>query len=263
MKKFMSDFWPYIATAIIIGVFALCPSLANATPNVTNTVLMVDQNKNLNVEGIASVEDVSTNAVRVQIAQAAAQAAQNTARGVTNAINGVVANIMSNNVVIYRSGFTDSFSALVIITENDKVYINNCAFSHTADTITANLSYVTTADLGIVKPAVYGSNTCTNRADFTQIDANNVTTPVFHPGEIIFAEQTFSGYYTITVTVPNCPSTSSYFMWIKIEADTPSGEGTTLDLPNGVTGGATTTVIWGNKELIFRGGVLTGVNDAN
>jgi len=263
MKKFMSDFWPYIATAIIIGVFALCPSLANATPNVTNTVLMVDQNKNLNVEGIASVEDVATNAVQVQIAQAAAQAAQNTARGVTNAIQGVIGNIMSNNVVVYRSGFTDSFAALVIFTENDKVYITDCAFQHTADTITAQLSYVCTADIHTVKPTIMGSNTCTNRTDFTQIPDGDVTDPVWHPGTIVFSEQEFTGYYTTTVTVRNCPSTSSYFMFVKVEADTPSGEGTTLDLPNGVTGGATTTVVWGDKELIFRGGVLTGVNDAN
>jgi len=248
---------------IVFLASAITLFYAFADHNVTNTVLMVDQNKNLNVEGIASVEDVATNAVQVQIAQAAAQAAQNTARGVTNAIQGVVANIMSNNVVVYRSGFTDSFSALVIFTENDNVYINNCAFQHTADTITAELSYVCTADIHTVKPIIMGSNTCTNRSSFEQIPEADVTDPVWHPGEIVFAEQTFSGYYTTTVTVRNCPSTSSYFMWVKIEADTPSGEGTTLELPNGVTGGATGVFVWGDKRLTFRGGVLTGVQDAN
>ena len=40
-----------------------------------------------------------------------------------------------------------------------------------------------------------------------------------------------------------------------------SGDGTTLDLPNGVTGGYTGDVVWGDKVLTFRGGVLKGVAD--
>ena len=42
----------------------------------------------------------------------------------------------------------------------------------------------------------------------------------------------------------------------------PSGDGLTLDLPNGVTGGYTGEVEWGDKVLTFKGGMLTGVADA-
>ena len=40
-----------------------------------------------------------------------------------------------------------------------------------------------------------------------------------------------------------------------------SGDGVTLDLPNGVTGGVTGVYTWGDKRLSFRGGVLVGVSD--
>ena len=106
MKRFL-----FIA---LIVMAELCPAA-----NVTNTVMMVDQRGHLNVEGVASVEDVATNAVKATIAEQKAAAAQHTAQGVTNALQAVAENIMSNNVVIYRSGFSDSFSALVIITDDE------------------------------------------------------------------------------------------------------------------------------------------------
>ena len=113
MKRATLFFFLILLLAIFAGLTAA------AAPNVTNTVMMVDQRGNLNVEGVASVEDVATNAVKVQIAEAKAAAAQDTARGVTNALQAVAENIMSNNVVIYRSGFSDSFAALVIFTDDD------------------------------------------------------------------------------------------------------------------------------------------------
>ena len=85
-------------------VFAFAAFAASAF-NVSNKTVMVDQRGNLNAEGIASVQDVATNAVKAQVAEAKAEAAMTTARGVTDAIQGVVGNIMSNNVVVYRSGF--------------------------------------------------------------------------------------------------------------------------------------------------------------
>ena len=247
-------------------LFLLCAAAtaaAVAAPNVTNTVMMVDQRGNLNVEGVASVEDVAMNAVKVQIAEAKAEAAQTTARGVTNAINAVVENIMSNNVVVYRSGFSDSFAALVVFTEDDILEITEARWiEKTAARIVVEIDYVSTANLGTIKPAVLHHNTIEGgRENFEELSEANVTAPVYHVEERTYDGQTFAGYYTITATIPNPASTTSYFLWIRADADAPSGDGTTLDLPNGVTGGVSGEYVWGDKVLTFRGGVLKGVRN--
>lgn len=249
-----------------LALFALAAAAmlaANAAPDTTNTVMMVNQRGELNVEGVASVADVATNAVKVQIAEAKAEAAQDTAEGVTNAISAVVGNIMSNNVVIYRSGFSDSFASLVIFTENDLLAIIDARWQVSAAQIVVEVDYVTTANLGTTKPLVYCHNSLDGgTANFDEVPDGSVTTPVYHSGAREYNGQSFAGYYTLTATIQNPESTNSYFLWIKADADTPSGDGTTLDLPHGVTGGATETVTWGDKVLTFRGGVLVEVTDA-
>lgn len=247
-------------------LFLLCTAAtvaAIAAPNATNTVMMVDQHGKLNVEGVASVADVATNAVKVQIAEAKAEVAQETARSVTNAINAVVENIMSNNVVVYRSGFSDSFAALVTITADDFVAIVEARWiEKTTSRIVVEIDYVSTANLGTVKPAVMHYNTLEGgRTNFLELADANVTTPVYHADERTCAGQTFAGYYTIRATIPNPANTTSYFLWIKAEADAPAGDGVTLDLPNGVTGGVSGEYTWGDKVLTFRGGVLMGVRN--
>jgi len=238
-------------------LYAFCLSVAAyAAPNITNTVLMVDQHGNLNVEGVASVEQVATNAVKVQIAEAKAEAAQSTAQGVTNALNTVVENIMSNNVVIYRSGFSDSFAPLVVISDSDKLVISSIRqLEANASRVRVALEYVLTANIGSVKPVVMANNTLDRGTQFSEVDAANVTTPVYHAGDVVVAGDTFAGYYSMEVTVPNPASHTSYFFWIKADVDAPSGDGTTLDLPNGYSGDVT----WGDRVLTFRGGVLVEV----
>lgn len=252
-----------ILTCGLCAAYILCAAYTAAASNLTNTVLMVDQRGSLNVEGVASVEDVATNAVKVQIAVVKAEAAQNTARGVSNSISTVVENIMSNNVVIYRSGFADAFAPLVLITDDDTLAMVEARWlERSASQIVVELDYVSTADLGAIKPTVMHRNTCASRADFAELDDANVTSPTYHAGQRTVGGQTFAGYYTVTVTIPNPASHTSYFLWIKAEADTPSGDGTTLDLPNGVTGGVTGEYTWGDKVLTFTGGVLMGVQNA-
>jgi len=250
---------------LLCGLCAAATAAAVAAPNVTNTVMMVDQRGNLNVEGVASVADVATNAVKVQIAEAKAEAAQTTAHGVTNAINTVVENIMSNNVVIYRSGFSDSFAALVVIGENDILGVVELRWiEKTAARIVVEIDYVSTADLGTIKPAVLHHNTLDGgRANFEELAEANVSAPVYYDEERIYNDQPFEGYYTIRATIPNPASHTSYFLWIKAEGDAPSGDGATLDLPNGVTGGVSGEYVWGDKVLTFRGGVLKGVRNVD
>lgn len=248
---------------LVLSLLLVAAASAVAAPNVTNTVMMVDQRGNLNVAGVATVEDVATNAVRVQIAEAKAAAAEQTASQVSGAIQGVVDNIMSNNMVVYRSGFSDSFAALVAFTDADKLEVCDCRWSASAAQIVVEVDYVSTVNLGTVKPVVLAHNTLVAGDDFDELPDANVSTPVYHAGQRTFKGQTFSGYYTITATIPNPASTRNYFLWLKLSGDAPQGDGTTLDLPNGVTGGVTGDYVWGDKVLSFEGGVLKGVTDAN
>ena len=248
--------------AAIAFAFAVCTGMHAA--NVTNTVLMVDQNGNLNVEGVASVADVATNSVKAQIAEAKADAAQATAQGVSGAINAVVDNIMSNNVFVYRSGFSDSFAPLVAVSESDILAVCDIRKLESSSTrIVVAIDYVTTVNLGTVKPAVMFREALEGpRDNFSELPDGMVSAPEYHQGTHTFAGQTFTDYYTITATIQNPTYWASHFFWIKAELDAPSGDGTTLDLPNGVTGGVTVEVTWGDKVLTFVGGLLKGVRDA-
>lgn len=241
----------------------LVVGLALAAPNVTNTVMMVDQRGNLNVEGVASVAEVASTAVKAAIAEEKAAAAQAAADGVTAALQTVAGNIMSNNVVIYRSGFSDSFSALVVFSPSDYLAIVDARWIERGPSrIVVDVDYVSTANIGLVKPLVYHRNTLTNKVDFDELADANVTTPVYHAESRTYKGDTFAGYYTIRATIPSPAGSESYFLWIRVEGDMPSGDGLTLDLPNGVTGGYTGEVEWGDKVLTFKGGMLTGVDDA-
>lgn len=248
--------------------FALIASLTLfGAGEITRTPLMVDENQNLNAEGVASVEDVATNAVKVQIAVAKAEAVEQTAIQVKGDIDTVVDNIMSNNVVVYRKGFADSFAAYVVFTENDKLLITDVVFRRTGANLEVDLEYVCTADVGASKPKVMHHDTLQGgKANFDELEDSSVTSPVFHSGtQIVENDQgesfTVSGYYTLTATVAGAGSENSYFIWIKIDADVPSGQGMTLDLVNGVTGGRTLDVHWGGYILSFVGGVLKEVGD--
>lgn len=245
------------------AALALVYMPATAAPNVTNTVLMVDQRGALNVEGVASVAEVATNSVKAQIAEAKAEAAQQTAHGVTSAIQSAVGNIMSNNVVIYRSGFSDSFAALVQFSPNDKLVISEIRpVEQSAARVRVVLEYVSTANIGALKPVVMANNTLDGATQFAEVADANVTDPVYHDTPKTIGADTFDGYYSMAVTIPNPNSAAHYFFWIKVNADAPSGDGTTLDLPHGVTGGISGDFTWGDKVLTFSGGVLMAVQEA-
>lgn len=243
-------------------VFAFAAFAASAF-NVSNKTVMVDQRGNLNAEGIASVQDVATNAVKAQVAEAKAEAAMTTARGVTDAIQGVVGNIMSNNVVVYRSGFIDGFAPLISLGPNDWLKILQFRpVSTTASSVVVDLDYVLSTDIGAVKPIVYASNSCTNRAAFPQVPDANVTSPVYTAESQEVNGQTVAGYYTVRVSIPNPDVSSTYFYWVEVDGDAPLGDGAALELPNGVAGGLTTEVTFGDVIITFEGGLGKAVRNA-
>ena len=249
--------------ACVVPFVAWCETVINIDPNpdTTNTVLMVDQDGGLNVAGVASVEDVATNAAKVVVAEQKAEIAQQTAASVSNSIDTVVQNLMANNEVIYRSGFSDSFAPLVVFTDSDVLAITDARWlSRSASQLVVDIDYVCTADMGTTKPTVMHRQTIEGGGgNFAELADSGVSQPVYHAESREYGGQTFAGYYTIRATIANPVSTTSYFLWIKADADAPSGAGATLDLANGVTGGVTETVTWGDRVLTFRGGVLMEV----
>lgn len=243
-----------------IAVFAAC-SLAALAHDTTNTVLYVDQNGRLNAEGVASVENVASNSAKVAVAEQKAEIAQNTAVAVSNSIQAVVQNLMANNEIIYRSGFSDAFAPLVVFTDSDKLAMTDARWTEkSAARLVVEIDYVCTKNMGTTKPTVMHRETLDGqRTNFSELSESNVSTPVYHAEEREFGGQTFAGYYTVSATIPNPSGTTTYFLWIKAEADSPSGDGATLDLPNGVTGGMSCTVTLGDKSLTWVGGVLMEV----
>ena len=253
-----------IILACAVPFVAWCETVIDfGTPNTesTNTVLMVDQNGDLNVKGIASVENVASNAAKVAIAEQKALIARQTASSASNSIDTVVQNLMANNEVIYRSGFSDSFAPLVVFTDSDILAVVDARWTErSAARLVCEIDYVCTINLGAMKPTVMHRETIGGpRTDFAALADANVTAPVYHAEQREYSGQTFAGYYSVTATIPNPASTTTYFLWIKCEADAPSGDGATLDLPNGVTGGRSVTVELGNKTLTWVGGVLMEV----
>lgn len=235
-----------------------CAAFGGAT---TNDVLYVDQDGRLNAQGVASVEDVATNAAKVAVAEQKAEIAQNTAVAVSNSIQTVIQNLMENNEVIYRSGFSDSFAPLVVFTDSDILAITDVRWvSRSSSQLVADIDYVCTVNMGTIKPTVMHRNVLSGgRSDFSELADANVSVPSYTAESRTFGDQPFSGFYTVRATIPNSVSTTSYFIWIKADADAPSGSGATLDLANGVTGGITGEYTWGDRVLTFRGGVLMGV----
>lgn len=246
-----------LATFILCAVMC-CAAFGGAT---TNDVLYVDQDGRLNAQGVASVEDVATNAAKVAVAEQKAEIARQTSVAVSNSIDTVAQNLMANNGVIYRSGFSDSFAPIVVFTESDKLVIAEARWTEqSAARLVCQVEYVCTADLGTTKPTVMHREVINGaRSNFSELADSNVTTPVYHAESRTVGGDTFAGYYSIVATIPNPVSYASYFLWIKCEADGPSGQGATLDLPNGVTGGKTYTATFGDKSLGFVGGVLMEV----
>ena len=231
----------------------------------TNEVVTVNQDDEISKSGIATIEDVTTNAVNVQIAMEKARIAAETAIATTNAIQAIVDNIMSNRVIVYRRGFIDSFAALTIITDAD-----SCAIIHadwkeqSAEQIVVDVYYVCSADVSQIKPNVYTHNTLdggVTKLDFTLSPEAYVSEPTFYAETAVYGETTYDNYYKVTVTIPNPVSTAHYFLFIKLEGNDPGGTGAQLIVRNGIKGGVTDTFTFGNKVIQIKGGLVKGVTN--
>ena len=259
-----------ISLAAIAATFCLPAAGADGDVTVSNKVVFVDgEGRNNAPEFIASVAAQTSNETAVVVAAAKAEAAAETAEATTNAIQDVVVNIMSNNLVIYSYGNHDSFSVAVAFDETDEVRIidtpeHRLGFSKSGSTLTAVIPFLVTKDLGVTKPTILGCDSMDSGFVETEIPDADVSAPtsIQLPPDIAASVPTGkTAYgYKVTATVRNVYG-ASYFFKVRLSGDAPPGDGSTLNLPNGVRDGLTETVggTGGWPTLKFVGGVLKEV----
>lgn len=246
-----------IIFSLVCAAFSVV--LADST-TVSNKVVFVNQDGEINApEVVATVGLQAANETQVLISAAKAEAAEAAANETQEVIRDVVANIVANSVVIYRKGFMASFDKLISYDpEKDKLLI--CDFRMNNAAHTATISYVATFDCGSVKPLVLGSdNLLSPTADWGIMDDASVSDVVVHNDKRMYGGIEYSKWYEITVPFD---IDGQHFYVIGIDGDTPDGDGATLDVVNGFTGGFTGTVVEGNLTKVYKGGLLMSVVDA-
>lgn len=246
---------------VLLALAALAASALYADSGaVSNTFVTVDQNGRMNVRGVATVEDVATNAVKVQVAEAKLEAVEAAVRETQAEANALAGNILSNNVVIYRRGYSEGFQAVVVITDADKLTcVSVEKKSYSGNTATFRFKYVCLADIGGVKPTLKVHDTLAGGlSGFDVVPDASVSPPEFVSGDLVVAGTTFSGYYWVDFTVTLAGDPNTYFTYCEVNGDAPSAEGQGVDMPHGVAGGYTGNIGDG-WDIEVVGGLIMGV----
>lgn len=243
----------------IIGIMCSLASAVALASITSNKVVMVSEEGKVNApEVLATTAQLATNEVQVIAAAKAAQVAEQTAIEATNTVQDVVTAIIENNVVVYRSGINDSFGVVVAISPNCKCYISKFTPGvPNGDTTTHTIRYGLTEDIGAIKPKIRAYDSLSGFDDVAPLEDVAVTDPVMVSDTFVDEDNNeYKYFYEVKVTVP---VSDKYFFRVIVEADTPSGDGFTFDIKNGVSGGLTTEVEFGDRVLVFRGGLLVEV----
>lgn len=231
-----------------------------ATGNVTNKLLTVDQRGRLNTSGVATVENVVSNAVKAQVAQASAQAALDAAAQVDEDTTTIAGNIVSNKVVIYRGADAEGFEATVVITDADKLasyQVELMSYNPSTHVGTFRFRYVCLADIASVKPTLHVCEhleDVSSREEFDIVNESDVAMPTKVSTPIEIGGTTYQDYYETTFSVTLTYTPDRYFIYVSVSGDTPGGGGAGINLPHGAKGGFTGHV--GNGwDIDFVGGL--------
>lgn len=247
--------------ALFIGAASLYAADTDGKLCVSNKVVFVDQDKNINApEVIATVAQQSANETKVLVAAGKAEAAEAAAKETQDVIKDVVANMVKNTVTIYRKGFLTSFAPFVIFEEGkDKVII--CGYSPDDRAGHATFEYVATFDCGTLKPFVKFSDSVTVPvSDWEKMADADVSAVVVHNEQRKFGDTTYSKWYSFTIPYSN---DHQHFYVVGMDPDTPDGDGVTLNVVNGFTGGYTGTFTDANLRKTYKGGILMEVADTS
>lgn len=249
---------PWIATAIVIG-FAIAMN-ADTLPLGTNEfkkVAWVNERGEVNVpEVIATVAQQTTNETKIVIAEQAARSAASAARTATNAVKNVVAQMVANDVHIYRCGNLVSFEAL-INWDPARDILAICEFQSLENDRSRQLfGYIATQDIGTTKPRIKCSDTLlTPNSDWEPLPDANVSAVTIHNEEKDYGGVKYSKWYSVEAT--DTPD-NQHFYTVNMDIDNPEGDGMTLNISGGFTDGINGTFIDGSLRKTYKGGVMIG-----
>lgn len=247
-------------------LIALLPFLAFGQERMRE--LMVGDDGRLNsTNAVATQADLAKVVASNQVAVAEQNAAREGFDQAVALLGAVATNVAAGTPIVFYSVELSSFDAAVVFDEaNDKVLITDYEDLHESGTVDGTavskwrIRFAFTANLQSVKPLVGYAQVLdgTARADWEYVADGLVSDPVLDPGTYTDGDgNQYSYLYHVDCWVPTA---NSGFNYIRVPNDAVVADGATIDLPNGVQGGATTTVTWGGKTLTFRGGLLTGVS---
>ena len=237
---------------VVVSIFA----------TTTNEVLFVDQAGNVNrPEAIATTADMAANKTAILTAEQKAAAAEAAAREGTNLVQDIIRDITANELVVYRFGYTDAFGVLVVIDPDAQLVITEFEILNEVDEEGRNAFRLTYAlknsqSVDVKSEVKWRSSLDKGSVDFAALPPEQVGEPV--AGGSYTDKDGIEYGYTYTVKF-YAPTDKSGFFIVNLTADDAAGDGLAFDLPNGVTGGYTGDIYFGNALLNFKGGVLMGV----
>ena len=252
---------PYVATALVIG-FAIAAKSDTPPPgtNEFKKVAWVDERGEVNVpEVIATVAQQTTNETKVLVAAQAAESAASAARTATNAVKNVIAQMVANDVHIYRCGNLVSFEAL-INWDPARDILAICEFSSLAPNRSRQLfGYIASQDIGTTKPRILASDTLLNpTSDWEPLPDSAVSAVTIHNEEKEYHGVTYQKWYS--VEAEDTPD-NQHFYAVNMNIDNPEGDGMTLNISGGFTDGVTGTFVDGSLRKTYKGGILVGIEN--
>lgn len=251
----------------LLALLAL-PALADGLPP-RQRYLMVDDSGALNsTNAIATQADIARVSASNQVAQAELQASQ-AGYNQANTLLGVVAsNIAAQAVNGFYGVELSSFDAAVVFDEATARLVivgwestDQTSVIHGIPVAKWIVRIAFNQDLQTVQPYLAYDKVINGaaQADWDNLGPDFVSAPVREEGTWTDKDGTPCNYlYRMEAWVPTEPSG---FMFVRVPNDAALADGAVLDLPYGVRNGLTTQVQFGNKVLVYRGGLLVGVTE--
>lgn len=232
----------------------------------TNKVLMVDEQGNINEPAaLATTADMAANKAALITAEEKAAAAEKAAKAGTNLVSDIVADIGRNELVVYRYGYTDGFSAAVVLDPDAKLLSTDFEILDETDgagrgafTIKYALKNSSAVD---TQPIIKWRNALNGGTDFEALPTAQIE-PNTRLDETYTHAETGEVYPYVYRVKFYAPADDKGFFLVTLIADDAAGDGSVFDLPNGIKNGSTARVPFGESVLVIEGGIVVGVENA-
>jgi hypothetical protein len=230
----------------------------------TNEVLFVDQRGNVSrPETLATTADMAANKAALITAEEKATAAEAAAKAGTNLVSGIIADIGRNELVVYREGYTDGFSAAVVLDPDAKLLTTEFEIldETSGDLAAFYLKYaLKNSQAADVQPIVKWRSALASGIDYEPLPSTQVEP--FRRLNETYTDTNGVVYPYVYEVKCFAPAREQGFFVVVLMPDDAAGDGATFELPNGVTGGLTARIPFGNFTLVIEGGICVGVENS-